>query len=125
MGRLSDKMDAYRLSAFTLLFIVISFVIFFFSAHSIIGLVIGVIVLDMGVQATHISNQSIIFSLKPEARNRINTIYMVTYFLGGSAGTFIATILWKNYHWNGVCATGIILSVITLIIHFINHNKMK
>ncbi|MGZ3873649.1 MAG: MFS transporter [Mucilaginibacter sp.] len=123
MGRLSDKMDAYKLSGFTLLLILLSFVIFIFSAHSILGLIIGVIVLDMGVQATHISNQSIIFALKPEARNRINTIYMVSYFIGGSVGTFFATQLWKSYQWNGVCITGISLSVITLAIHFINHPK--
>ncbi|MDP9081332.1 MAG: MFS transporter [Bacteroidota bacterium] len=121
MGRLSDKMDAYKLSGFTLLLILISFIIFIFSAHSIAGLIIGVIVLDMGVQATHISNQSIIFALKPEARNRINTIYMVTYFLGGSLGTFIATQLWKSYQWNGVCITGMAISVVTLLIHFLNH----
>ncbi|MEO6631088.1 MAG: MFS transporter, partial [Mucilaginibacter sp.] len=101
--------------------ILVSFVIFYFSAHSIIGLVIGVIILDMGVQATHISNQSIIFALKPEARNRINTIYMVTYFIGGSIGTSFATQLWKNYQWTGVCITGATLSIITLIIHFSNH----
>jgi predicted MFS family arabinose efflux permease len=123
MGRLSDKMDAYKLSGFTLLLILISFIIFIFSAHSIAGLIIGVIVMDMGVQATHISNQSIIFTLKPEARNRINTIYMVTYFIGGSVGTFFATQLWKSYQWNGVCITGITISVITLVIHFINHPK--
>jgi len=123
MGRLSDKMDAYKLSGFTILLILISFIIFYFSAYSIFGLIVGVIVMDMGVQATHISNQSIIFALRPEARNRINTIYMVTYFLGGSAGTFLATQLWKNYQWNGVCAIGVILSVITLLIHFINHPK--
>ncbi|ASU36422.1 MFS transporter [Mucilaginibacter xinganensis] len=123
MGRLSDRMDAYKLSGFTLLLILISFIIFIFSAHSIIGLIIGVIVMDMGVQATHISNQSIIFALKPEARNRINTIYMVTYFIGGSVGTFFATQLWKSYQWNGVCITGITISVITLIIHFANHPK--
>jgi hypothetical protein len=81
--------------------------------------------MDMGVQATHISNQSIIFSLNPAARNRINTIYMVTYFIGGSGGTFAVTMLWKNYQWNGVCAIGVILSTITLIIHFANHQKMK
>jgi predicted MFS family arabinose efflux permease len=74
MGRLSDKMDAYKLSTFTLLLIVISFIIFLFSGHSIIGLVIGVVLMDMGVQATHISNQAIIFSLSAQARNRINTI---------------------------------------------------
>jgi len=123
MGRLSDKMDAYRLSGYTLLLILVSFIIFIFSAHSIAGLVIGVIILDMGVQATNISNQSIIFALRPEARNRINTIYMVTYFIGGSAGTAAATLLWKNYQWNGVCFTGIAISVITLIIHFANHPK--
>lgn len=123
MGRLSDKMDAYKLSFITLLLILISFIIFFFSGHSIPGLVAGVILLDMGVQATHISNQSIIFALQPEARNRINTIYMVTYFIGGSAGTFFSTLVWKNYHWAGVCAVGGALSVLTLIIHLANHKK--
>lgn len=123
MGRLSDKMDAYKLSGFTLLLLLLSFIIFYFSCHSIVGLIIGVIIMDMGVQATHISNQSIIFALRPEASNRINTIYMVTYFLGGSAGTFFATQLWKNYQWNGVCAIGVTLSVLTLAIHFINHPK--
>ena len=121
MGRLSDKMDAYKLSGITLLLVLLSFVIFYFSAHSIAGLVIGVIVLDMGVQATHISNQSIIFALQPEARNRINTIYMVTYFIGGALGTFVATGLWKNYQWDGVCITGGALAIVTLVIHFANH----
>jgi predicted MFS family arabinose efflux permease len=123
MGRLSDKMDAYKLSGYTLMLILISFIIFIFSAHSIAGLIIGVIIMDMGVQATHISNQSIIFALKPEARNRINTVYMVTYFIGGSVGTFFATQLWKSYQWNGVCITGITISIITLVIHFFNHPK--
>lgn len=118
MGRLSDKMDAYKLSGFTLALILVSFIIFIFSGHSIAGLIIGVIVLDMGVQATHISNQSIIFALQPEARNRINTIYMVSYFIGGAIGTAVATQLWKSYQWNGVCITGMIISLITLVIHF-------
>ncbi|GAC1307008.1 MAG: MFS transporter [Mucilaginibacter sp.] len=125
MGRLSDKMDAYKLSAFTVFLILASFVVFIFSGHSIAGLIVGVILLDMGVQAIHISNQSIIFALKPEARNRINTIYMVFYFIGGSAGTLLASMIWKNYQWEGVCAIGIFLSVITLIVHFANHHKMS
>lgn len=124
MGRLSDKMDAYKLSAFTVFLILVSFVVFIFSGHSIAGLIVGVILLDMGVQATHISNQSIIFALKPEARNRINTIYMVFYFIGGSAGTLLASMIWKNYQWDGVCGIGIALSVVTLIVHFANHHKM-
>jgi predicted MFS family arabinose efflux permease len=125
MGRLSDKMDAYKLSGFTIVLIIVSFIVFIFSGYSIVGLVIGVILLDMGVQATHISNQSIIFALHPSARNRINTIYMVSYFIGGSLGTFLATIVWNNYQWNGVCAIGLFLSVTTLVIHLANHQKME
>lgn len=117
MGRLSDKMDAYKLSAFTLLLIIISFVVFIFSGHSIIGLIIGVIVLDMGVQATHISNQSLIFALHPGARNRINTVYMVTYFVGGGIGTFLASVAWDYYKWTGVCVVGLVLSSIAIIVH--------
>jgi len=123
MGRLSDKMDAHKLSVYTLLLILISFIVFYFSSHSIIGLIIGVILLDMGVQATHISNQSIIFALIPEARNRINTVYMVSYFIGGALGTFFASLVWKNYAWNGVCAIGVTLSIIVIIVHLLNYRK--
>ncbi len=125
MGRLSDKMDAFKLSFFTLLLIAVSFVVFYFSGHSLIGLGIGVIVLDAGVQATHISNQAIIFALNPAARNRINTIYMVSYFIGGFLGTVLTSIVWTNYSWPGVCVTGIILSVVAIVVHLLNHKSMQ
>jgi hypothetical protein len=79
--------------------------------------------MDMGVQATHISNQAIIFSLNPNARNRINTVYMVSYFTGGSAGTFLASRVWGTYHWAGVCTIGITLSVIVLTVHLLSLKK--
>jgi len=94
MGRLSDKMDAYKLSAITIAFIVVSFIVFALSGKSLVGLAIGVILLDVGIQATHIANQSIIFALNPAARSRINTIYMVSYFIGGAVGTFLSSIAW-------------------------------
>jgi predicted MFS family arabinose efflux permease len=125
MGRLSDKMDPYHLSTFTLALVVISFIVFAFSGHSITGLVIGVILMDMGVQATHISNQAIIFATNPGARNRINTIYMVTYFTGGALGTYAATQLWYNYQWNGVCIMGVVVSAIALATHLINRKKIQ
>jgi predicted MFS family arabinose efflux permease len=125
MGKLSDKMDAFKLSLLTILLIVISFVGFIFSAHSIMGLVVWVIVLDMGVQATHISNQSMIFALHPGARNRINTIYMVTYFIGGGIGTYLAGQAWAYYRWNGVCVLGIALSLITVIVHLFSRKIVQ
>ncbi|WP_345949092.1 MFS transporter [Mucilaginibacter sp. PAMB04274] len=120
IGRLSDKADTNRLITYTLILVLASFVLFAVFSHSLAGLVIGVILMDMGVQATHISNQAIIFSLNANARNRINTVYMVSYFVGGSAGTFLAAKIWGSYHWTGVCAIGITLSAIALIVHLLS-----
>ncbi|MDT3403000.1 MFS transporter [Mucilaginibacter terrae] len=123
IGRLSDKSNPDRLITYTLLLLLVSFIIFFAFSHSMAGLIVGVILMDMGVQATHISNQSIIFGLNPSARNRINTVYMVSYFAGGSAGTFLASRVWGTFHWPGVCVIGITLSVIVLLVHLLNSKK--
>lgn len=125
IGRISDKMDPYHLSTFTLVLVIVSFIVFQFSGHSMVGLVIGVILMDMGVQATHISNQTIIFAINPAARNRINTVYMVTYFIGGALGTFVATQLWHLYQWAGVCILGIVVSAIATVLHLANRKKIQ
>jgi predicted MFS family arabinose efflux permease len=122
-GRLSDKGTGFRTILYSIIILILSYVVFGLSSHSIIGLIIGVILMDMGVQATHISNQTLIFSLRPEARNRLNTVYMVSYFIGGASGTFLASQAWNNYKWNGVVAIGLIFSVLALIIHLTNYKR--
>lgn len=117
MGRLTDKGNPHRLTTISILIVVLSFVIFGIFGHTLTGLIAGVILMDMGVQATHISNQTTIFSIRPEARNRLNTVYMVTYFIGGSLGTFLATQAWQQFEWNGVVAMGVTLSAIALLLH--------
>ena len=73
---------------------------------TITGLAIGGIVLDLGTQANLVTNQTRIYRLIPEARNRLNTVFMVTYFVGGALGTFLAGFAWSLWQWNGVCALG-------------------
>ncbi len=117
MGRISDKSNPYKVTTFSILLIVASYVVFFLSDKSLTGLIIGVILLDLGVQATHISNQTMIFTLSAEARNRLNTVYMVSYFLGGATGTFLASRAWNTFHWEGVSIIGLILSAAALLVH--------
>jgi predicted MFS family arabinose efflux permease len=119
MGRLSDKGNGHQLTTYTIILVIISYVIYGFSSASIIGLVVGVIIMDVGVQATHISNQTVIFSLRPEARNRLNTVYMVTFFIGAALGTLFASQAYHLYRWNGVVAMGLILSCIALVVHLV------
>lgn len=125
MGRLSDKGNSHKLTALSILLVVISYIVFGFSVNNMVLLVTGVILMDMGVQATHISNQAVIFALRPEARNRRNTVYMVTYFIGGAAGTFLASQAWHLYKWNGVVMMGVILSASALVIHIVFARKDK
>jgi predicted MFS family arabinose efflux permease len=73
------------------------------------GLVIGVIVLDMGAQMMQVGNQTRIFSLDQNARSRINTVYMTMYFSGGAIGSALATWTWSRWQWNGVCALALSL----------------
>ncbi|MCC9138887.1 MFS transporter [Pontibacter silvestris] len=117
VGRLNDKGNSFRTTTITVSMIVVSYIIFGLSSHSLIGLIIGVIIMDLGVQATHISNQTLIFSLLPEARNRLNTVYMFTYFVGGAIGTYLASQAWHHWKWSGVVVVGLVLSSLALIIH--------
>ena len=122
-GKLSDKMNKNRLITIATLVMVLAWGVFEFSGNSIIGLVIGVIFIDMGLQSLHITNQNIIFSKNPEARNRINTIYMVGYFIGGALGTTTGAYAWQWFQWSGVASLGLIYTILILLVHLIFKQK--
>ncbi len=113
-GRLADRDGPRRTILVGILSVAVSFGIML--VGSIGALVAGVLVMDVGVQAAHISNQSRIFARRPEARNRVNTVYMTTYFVGGSLGSALGTWAWSSYAWPGVCATGALFAVVALAV---------
>ncbi|WP_455667418.1 MFS transporter [Phocaeicola sp.] len=81
------------------------------------GIIAGILVIDIGIQSIQLSNQTTIFALNPKASNRINTIFMTTYFIGGSMGTFLAGTFWHWFGWTGVVGTGIMLTACSLAIN--------
>ena len=122
-GKLSDKMNKNRLITIATLVMILAWGVFEFSGESIVGLVIGVVFIDMGLQSLHITNQNIIFSKNPEARNRINTIYMVGYFIGGALGTTTGAYAWQWFQWEGVASLGLIYTILILLVHLIFKQK--
>lgn len=123
VGKLNNRVKKSKLIIFGTLLIIVSWLIFLVSPHSIIGLIIGVILIDLGVQGVHITNQNIVFSKNTEARNRVNTIYMVGFFIGGAAGTSFGSLAWNYFGWTGVSIVGLVFSGIILILQLLTNKK--
>lgn len=94
----------------------IAFIVLGLSSTWVLGLVIGILILDLGIQVAHISNQSRIFNYKPEARSRLNTIYIFFYFVGGSLGSYIGSLLWTFGSWKALCLGGFLACVIAYLV---------
>ena len=113
-GRLADKGNPRLVVGIASVITFFAYFVFWFWGHRIWGLIIGVTLLDLGVQGAHIANQTRIYSLVPGAKNRLNTVYMVSYFIGGSLGSLLGTYAWSVWQWNGVCAVGCIMVLVCL-----------
>lgn len=96
------------------IWLVLGSFLLFALVRSLPGLVGGVILLDAGVQMAMISNQSVIFALVPEARNRINTLYMTGMFLAGALGSALAGLAWAAFGWPAVCGLGLVFALASL-----------
>ena len=101
--------DADRSTASTLVagvLLIGSFGLLWFGRTSLATLIAGIVVLDVGTQGMQITNQAIIYALRPDARSRINSAYMVCYFVGGAVGSVTAGVLFAADGWSGVCLLG-------------------
>ena len=101
--------DADRSTASTLVagvLLIGSFGLLWFGRTSLAALIAGIVVLDVGTQGMQITNQAIIYALRPDARSRINSAYMVCYFVGGAVGSVTAGVLFAADGWSGVCLLG-------------------
>jgi predicted MFS family arabinose efflux permease len=117
-GRLSDRFEARIVNGAALAVMALSFIVMGWAHYSLLWLVVGVFLMDAGVQASHISNQTRIYALSSELRNRINAVYMVCYFFGGALGSALGSWAWAQYQWPGVCVTGALLASAALAVLF-------
>ncbi|MFD0897874.1 MFS transporter [Loigolactobacillus binensis] len=115
IGQLVDKYSPRLTIGLSWLFSALAFGIFWLTGHLFSGLIVGIVLLDLGTQFSQVSNQAIVQSLNREASSRNNSVFMFSYFLGGSLGTFFSTWAWSHYGWNGVCSVAVVFLAIALI----------
>ena len=90
----------------------------FLGNDSYLWMIVAILLIDAGMQCIHLSNQTSVVALDASAINRVNTVYMTIYFLGGSAGTFVSGLSWQHYGWAGVAWTGIAFTVASLLVNY-------
>ena len=113
-GRLADRGHNGRATTASILVMLVSWALLALGSSSVIALIAGIALLDLGVQGLHISNQSAIYALRPEARSRLTTGYMVAYFLGGAAWSALTAALYASSGWAGVCILGAATALLAL-----------
>lgn len=120
VGKIAGRVSNNTLIIVSTLLMIFAWIFFGVWGASYVGLIIGIFILDIGLQSLHVTNQTIIFSKNPEATNRLNTVYMTSYFVCGSVGAFLGGKAWESFGWNGVVLTGISFVIILLAIHFLS-----
>lgn len=115
VGKLSDKGKGFLATTIGLILLLASWVPLSLAEYSLLALILGVILLDFAVQVTHVSNMNAIYQIRPEARSRMNTGYMVSYFIGGMLGSIASTYLYSNYGWIAIIIAGTVLGLLGLL----------
>lgn len=124
-GKLADKNKSNLVITLGLTLLMLSWLPIGFVHISIILLIIGVITLDLAVQATHVTSMNQVYKIDPNSRNRLNACYMLFYFIGGATASFSSTWLFAHYSWFGVSIAGASIALLALTIWLIFHPKQS
>ncbi|MHB8246314.1 MAG: MFS transporter [Acidimicrobiales bacterium] len=105
-GRLADRGHQALVTMLTALSMLVGFVLMWLGPDVLGVLITGIVLLDLGCQGVHISNQSEIYRLAPGARSRVNSAYMTCYFVGGTLGSVGSALCYASFGWSAVCGLG-------------------
>ena len=111
VGRYVKRFGVRRFNYLGVALQILAWSLFWFGGESYAGLIAGIFIIDIGMQCVQLSNQTVMFDLCPTASNRINTIFMTSYFLGGALGTFLSGTAWSIWGWTGVVVVGLSLAL--------------
>jgi predicted MFS family arabinose efflux permease len=117
VGHISDRTSPRQITTAASALMIASWALFWLTGHTLWGLAVGVILLDVATQGGMVANQSRIYSLSADSHSRVNSAYMVAYFVGGALGSILATSAWSVWRWPGVCALGVTMGTVALVAH--------
>lgn len=128
IGKIADRGYTKTLTWAGIATLAISWTFLYFGGQSLISYIIGYGVINFGLATVHSSNQNIIFRLRPDAKSRINSIYMTFYFIGGACGSALGVYAWHHGGWSMTCLVGLCLvigSAFFALLDMLYHSKTQ
>lgn len=123
-GRWADRGHGQRTSGAALALLLLAWWPLSLMGWSLWALVIGIVLLDLGGQALHVTNQSLIFRAHPEAHSRLVGLYMLFYAVGSGLGAIGTTVTYAHAGWQGVCLLGAAVSLLALCFWWVTRSGM-
>src|SRR5262249_20438320 len=115
VGHMSDRHGPERSILISIIATLTGYVLLLFFGRMLPGLFAGIALIDIGVQSGHVANQSRIYALAPAARSRVNTFYMVAFFVGGALGSYLGPLGFNAGGWTGFCAVPLSVLLFALV----------
>jgi predicted MFS family arabinose efflux permease len=115
-GRLADRGRGEHTTGLALVSLVVAWLPLALIEKSLAGVAVGLVLVDLAVQAVHVTNQSLIYAARPEARSRLAAAYMVFYSAGIAGGSIASTATYAAAGWTAVCALGGAISLTALAV---------
>jgi predicted MFS family arabinose efflux permease len=125
VGKLSGRSNPRRNVVIGLTFQLISIALFYFTGNYLVMFVLGIIIIDIGQQAIHVTNQTRIYAILPEARNRLNTVFMSVSFVGAACGSALGLWLWEHGQWSLFCLGTAIVILLNILIYNFYSRKLQ
>ncbi|OTG83979.1 MFS transporter [Acinetobacter sp. ANC 4648] len=128
IGKIADRGHTKALTWIGIMILAISWGFLYFGGQSLVSYVIGYGIINFGLATVHSSNQNIIFRLRPDAKSRINSIYMTIYFIGGACGSALGIYAWHHGGWVMTCIAGLCLvigSAFFALLDMLYHSKTQ
>jgi len=122
-GQWADRGYARRTSGLALLVLLLAWWPLSLMEVSLWALVMGIVLLDLGGQALHVTNQSLIFRTRPDAHSRLVGLYMMFYAVGSGLGAISTTVTYARFGWQGVCLLGASVSLLALVFWWVTQRQ--
>jgi predicted MFS family arabinose efflux permease len=124
VGRMSDRHGPERSILVAIVSTLAGYLLLLVAGRTLQGLIAAIALIDVGVQSGHVANQSRIYAIAPEARSRLNTFYMVAFFIGGALGSYLGPLGFTLGGWTGFCAIPLAALVFALA-YFVRADRKR